>query len=251
MQSLQLASFNDDNEILTKAPLFKHLHCEIKYNNMIFFRIDGEWYQIENQFIEKLEQEFKEIVLENTQHNLLSESWGIDKGEDCYNQKYIGKSSFLVLHKVLLNGMELCDLLKYDGKTAYLIHVKKGFGNNMRDLTLQIDIAARTLKEALAARDYDFFGQLYQRLKMKNATTPYAKKVAGQASIISKESFIKIFMDRDVVFCLAFLDTAKKERNITNGTEFESSIAKYSIVELYKRLRIQNIPLKLIQVKQK
>jgi hypothetical protein len=57
-----------------------------------------------------------------------------------------------------------------------------------------------------------------------------------------------MFMDCDITFCLAFLDTAEEERNIVKSSKFQSNIAKYSIVELYKKLKMQDVPLKIIQV---
>ncbi|NSW90280.1 MAG: hypothetical protein HPY74_06315 [Firmicutes bacterium] len=47
-----------------------------------------------------------------------------------------------------------------------------------------------------------------------------------------------MLMNRDIIFCLAFLDTAKEERDIAESAKFQSNIAKYSIVELYKKLKI-------------
>jgi len=249
LQKVRLKSFNDENELLTDAPLIKHLHGEIYYDKKVYFLIDGEWYQIEKDFLESLDNELRNIVLE-ADNTLLYEKWELEKDENYYNQKYLNKPNFLVLDKVLANRIELCDILNSDGKTTHLIHVKKGFNNTIRDLTSQIDIAARALKEAHTSNDYDFVEQLYQSLtEKKKAETSYFKKVGSQADRISKEEFMNMLMDCDIIFCLAFLDTAEKERDIIESAKFQSNIAKYSIVELYKKLKMQDIPLKIIQVK--
>jgi hypothetical protein len=57
---------------------------------------------------------------------------------------------------------------------SILIHVKKGFNNTIRELTSQIDIAARALKEAHSTGDCDFVEQLYESLtEKKKSKTPY------------------------------------------------------------------------------
>ena len=204
MQKVRLKSFNDENELLTDAPLIKHLHGEIYYDKKVYFYIDGEWYQIEEDFLKSLDNEWRNIVLE-ADNTLLFEKWKLEEYENYYNQKYLNKPNFLVLDKVLVNGIELCDILNSDGKTTYLIHVKKGLNNTIRDLTLQIDIAARALKEARTSNDYDFVEQLYQSLaEKKKAKTSYFKKVGSQTDKISKEEFMNMLMGCDKFIFVCF-----------------------------------------------
>ena len=250
LQKTRLASFNDENQ-LTNDWLIKHINGEIKYNDESFFRIDGTWYQIENQFILNLDKELANIADSIKDPDLISESWNLDDDEECYIQNYIGKEGFLALHTVFINRIELCDLLKYDSETTHLIHIKKGFDNKMRDLTLQIDIAARALNEARRGNDYGFFEKYYNNMADKIATTEYSKKVAEQADYITKEKFKEIFMNNDIVFHLAFLDTANIQRDIINTSDFQSNIAKYSVIELYRRLKMDDIRLSIIQINRK
>ena len=56
-------------------------------------------------------------------------------------------------NKALADGLELCDIMYYDDNNLYLIHVKYGFQSKIRELTNQITISARRLRETLGTKD--------------------------------------------------------------------------------------------------
>lgn len=250
-KKVKIKSFSDSNAVLTEALLFKHLHGELRIDNKTYFLVDGEWYQIDTGFIENLNRECETVVTDLLTPKLLEEKWTDDiKDENGYNQKYFNKSNFMVLDKVLAENIEVCDLLKFDDSYTYLIHVKQGFKNTIRELTSQTYIAARAVKEVRSSSDYSLIEQLYDSLASKSQRkTSYSSKLTTQAKRISKEKFISLFRDREVVLCLAVYDTATTEREILDMSRFDSNIAKFSIVELNRKMKVLDMPLKIVQIK--
>jgi hypothetical protein len=56
--------------------------------------------------------------------------------------------------------------------------------------------------------------------------------------------------DKEIVFCLAFVDTAESNRELRTQIElFHSNIAKYAIIELKNQIKQMGFDFKIIQLK--
>ncbi len=177
-KELRMQTFDDDGNLLTAGRVLNHFHGEIRKDHKPFFLIDKEWYEIEDTFISDLNSETSALVKEKINEKILNLPWEENYDENEYNQQYLGKDDFIVLDKILSDKIEICDILFHDDKYVYLIHVKNGFDNSIRDLTAQIYISARRVTEGLKAGNFDFLERLYKDLyNKKNSRNEYFIKV--------------------------------------------------------------------------
>jgi hypothetical protein len=166
----------------------------------------------------------------------LSKKWDkSNQDENEYSAQYMGENNTIVLDRVTADNIELCDILSWDSQSVYLYHIKAEFGNKMRDLSGQISIAAHRL-----ARDSEnnFVREIYGSLKAKKGPDPYFEAVGKQANKISEQQFCELFNgSRKIVFVMSILDI-RKDRKLVEIEKFNSNIAKFSLQELAKRMRI-------------
>ncbi|KLU65673.1 hypothetical protein DEAC_c23030 [Desulfosporosinus acididurans] len=250
LKRLRVRSYDSEGNVLTEATLIKHLHGELHLHDKIYFLIDGEWYEVENDFIDRLNRECEQVINESLEGFSL-EPWLNNYGdEDQYNQQYVGEPDFLVMHKIYPDGFEIADIVKSEGINTYLIHVKKGFNNSMRELASQLAISARIVQEAQISGDFQQIIKVYEGLEEKvRSDDHYFSLIGNQTEKISKDQFLNLFKGKNIIFCLAFYDIAKVERDIVNIDRFDSNIAKFSLIELYRRLKSAGIKLRVIQIR--
>ncbi len=247
---IRIETFDNFGERLTAGSLFEHLNGEIIYEGTTYFYLGAEWYKVKFEFIEHLNQDCKDSIKQLLLKGLINEPFN-GKTEDAYVSKFFGKSKTYVLHKVLYENIELCDLLLEDRSTIYLIHIKQGFNHSIRELASQISMAARQL-----IHDRKTSCKLITKLEkklvaFKGNKNIYLDKVGNQkmppkglASL-----FNNMVNDNQIIFCLAFIDKGTKRKDILNDIEeFDSSIAKYSILELKKALMSYGFGFKIIQL---
>lgn len=133
-----------------------HISTEFPVQGKPVFLIDTKWYILRDSFINDLKVNTKHILKTYpAPANLLFQPWDkqLLKTEKKYNLQYKKVPKYIVLDTIIADGLELCDILKYDDSNLYLVHVKYGFGSSMRELTNQVTISARRLKEVLATED--------------------------------------------------------------------------------------------------
>jgi len=252
LESLKIYSYNDESSFeLTKEWMIYHLMGDISLGDKKYFLIDNQWYEIMEDFINRLNEDCASFVKRNP-YNCLDKEWNYTKSgddENKYNQKYFNEKNTIVLDKILADNIESCDILKWDEKSIYFCHVKAGFGNTMRDLCNQILVSAIMISNDLAGSK-EYIGKIYDSLKKKKGSGGYFGKVGDQSDKYTKEEFVKLFKDKTPVFVLAVLDTYKDSRNLeVDMAKFRSSIAKFSLQELRKRMKGIDMTLKITQIK--
>ncbi|MFT3749118.1 MAG: TIGR04141 family sporadically distributed protein [Agriterribacter sp.] len=245
----KLYSRDSEGSVITRDSVLNHLNGELIHLGKSYFRIDKGWYQIEESFLEDLNNQCVAMFAECWEESLITNRFDIQKDEKVFNQSYLGKPGWIVLDTVTPENIECCDLLYHDSNQIYLVHVKKGFNNTMRDLAAQISIAAKRIQETMVS-DFEYIKQL----------EAYAKQPFDQDTLrkaISKQPFpaqglLGLFSQvarPKLTFCLAFVDTSNSGRSLKSDIKsFHSNIAKYSLVELYQQLRFWNIDFKVIQI---
>ena len=283
---LYLFSFDEDNNILTEWKLFNHILWEYELTDKEFdkinvirdrnakkyiqgknyFFIDWNWYQIKDKFVEDLDNNCGSFIKKNIKENFLDKKWiwnevikkwKKDKSfnEWKFNESFIGEENTIVLDKILVDQIEICDLLKYDDNKIYIIHVKKGFDQNMRDLTHQLAISASRIIQD-KTNNYKMIWRLYDSLKEKNkSSVSYFKKASKQSEKYTKEEFIDLFK-KEIIFVLAFMDPANKDilKNIEEKdnkykiNNFSSNIAKFSLNNLVKTMKENDCNFKITQI---
>ncbi len=240
-------SFGDS---LTVGSLFQHLNGEVIYEGSTYFYLGAEWYRVKSEFIDQLNNDCIESLKQLLAKDIITEPFTC-RTEDEYVSKFFGKPKMFALHKVLYENIELCDLIFHDDNTVYLIHIKKGFNHSVRELASQISMAARRLIYDRKSNCKLISKLETKLLSFKGHKNIYLDKVGNQkmpaeglASI-----FNKIVNDNQIIFCLAFVDNADVKRDILdNIKDYDSSIAKYSVLELKKALMSYRFGFKVIQL---
>jgi len=254
LTSLQIFSFNEEEDVnpRTHGKIIDHILGDALLEGKRYFFIDKAWYQIKDNFIRGLNDCCKSFIKSNYGRNPngLTSKWPVGDSENQYNQKYIGKKNTIVLDKITPENIELCDILKWDDENVYLYHVKKGFGNTMRDLCSQIIIAARRLKEnILSTEPKAYIEGVYDELSNKiGSTTAYFDEAGKQTQHFTKEQFLSLFDKKNPIFVLAELDTSVGSRKLENTEQFRSNIAKFSLQELVKEMRALEGEFRIIQL---
>ena len=216
--------------------LENHFYTEVRHDSKSYFLYERDWYEIKQSFIEKLNIQCSDFIAQNSYKGKL-ETWNYPKEtEDDFNAGHLGKKNTIVLHKVTPQNIEACDILQWDNQNIYFIHVKTGFDNSMRDLTNQVSISAKLINEDRRT-GYRFLKSLYEDASNYKGMDGYRKKVKNQFSTLNQQTFLALFESKKLVFVLAVLDKAKKQRSLSDITSFDSNIAKFSLSELIKILR--------------
>ncbi len=250
LKSIIIISYSSETKIQTKGLLIKHLSGQITYQGKSYFFMEGIWYELEDNFLADLDEECRSIITNCHDNTVLDLPWGNNSElkENEYNSLYFDKDEFLVFDKVFDNNLELFDLIKIDDDLIHLIHVKRGFGNTVRDLTSQIYLSAKRIQSSIRSNNYNFAENLYKSLlSKKDSTNEYYKKVYKQKEKISKSDFKELFK-RKIIYCIAIYDDVKEKRNFEDIEKFDSNIAKYSILDLARRMEYLNAELKIIQI---
>ena len=183
---------------------------------------------------------------------LLSQKFDLAQDERIFNQLHINMPGTLVLDTVTPENIECCDILFYDLDNITFVHVKKGFNNTIRDLASQVSIAAKRIKETIYT-DYAYLEKVESLAK-----TPVKKDTLRNAIAAQKfpqNGLVSLFKQNPrpkIMFCLAFVDTAKSSRSLFSEiTKFGSNIAKYSLIELSQDLRMMGFGFKVVQIEKK
>lgn len=226
ISSIGVETFDDNEHILTKGNLIDYVQTELQYDSRSYFLMDGFWYQIESKFDKNLAEKYSGRVIDKVQHQPFLLSWKEGDDETAYNEQHKDIDNTYYLHCVLVDHIELCDVLHYDkdNDKVYVIHVKKGLSNSMRDLVSQVILSAKIIEEEkLVTED--------KMLKLAELYEKAVNKSRIDEATITKYEFLQLFKNNRVEYCLAILDDTSSIGRLQSG-EFGSRIAKFSLVEL-------------------
>jgi len=245
-----IATYDSNGFPLTKGELIDHLHGETMLDGRSYFFIDGEWYRILPEFIQELNEECENVLKEAWDTILLPEVFDTSQHETHFNLSFLNKQGYYVFDTITPNGIEACDILKENGQNVFLIHVKKGFDNSVRELASQITIAANQIRQDIKS-GYNYLKKLQAMTESKTAKSPISKGwLKQQFPAKGIHSLFEGKNNSNIVFCLAFVDTVDAKRELKgNVAKFDSSIAKYSLMDLGRRLREWGFGYKVIQLR--
>jgi uncharacterized protein (TIGR04141 family) len=230
----------------TDESVWDHLHGELFHDEKSYFRVDGEWYHIEQQFIKELNEECSRIIDEHWEEKLPLNLYDLSKSEGFYNQGHVGQAQTLVFDTLTPENIECCDIMIHESNAIYLVHVKKGFDNAVRDLASQVRMAAKRLEEDLRGK-YVYIAKLQARLNQCADGSKLKEQRLKENHL--KELFKKV-KPAGVVFCFAVVDKSENDRSIKDHLkDFRSNIAKYSLIELRKQILGMGFGFKIIQLK--
>ncbi|CAM1346380.1 DUF6119 family protein [Tenacibaculum crassostreae] len=224
-----------------KAPFFKYITCELEFNKQPVFQIDGNWYKVKSDFKDRVNELCKGYLEEYClEDELLEETWGKDVSEGSYNLQYSNRPNYWVLDKCLGDNIELCDIMIETEEKIYLVHVKSGFDAKMRDLSNQIIISAKRLKNSLDSGDFNFINQVIDSYNKKEETKP---------EIESKLEFFAKFREKKIIYVLAFKSTWKSGEKVKDNIDkANSNIAKYSLIQCVKEMKSSSFQISITEI---
>ena len=238
LKKTKIRSFDSDDKKLTEDNLFNHLFLEyIDENNIKYFILNGSIYKIEEIFLDSLNNKIKN--LDNNKRFLNNDvypEWGnIDETE--YNNKFNDLDGYVVLHKLLYNNLEICDIFGYKQEDLYLYFVKDGFKGTIRDLSYQIYNTAKLIENSINT-DCKLINEFYNKYKE-----------TLEQHFTTSEAFINIFKTKPIKYVFAFRD--KNNRSLKdNPSVFQSNVAKFALVDLEEKMRqLDKSELKILQIK--
>ncbi|WP_439697418.1 DUF6119 family protein [Mucilaginibacter sp. AW1-7] len=237
---VHIAALKGD-KVTTSSGFMFHFGAEFSYKNSPVFLIDTKWYFLKDQFITDL--------ITNAQHifrtyrakpEILKFPWDKEElaQEREYNHLYDLEAGYIVCDALIVDGVELCDVLYYDKKGLYLCHVKAGFNSKVRELTNQVLISARRLKEATNGKDSSFLDRFYD--KLVNSGRNYDD--------LTLSKFKRLFK-KNINYVLAVASTLVEDLPVEDHMDkYDSNIARFSLIQCSNEMMATYFPLTVYQI---
>ncbi|WP_332452956.1 DUF6119 family protein [Chryseobacterium aquaticum] len=239
LQGVRITCYKDRKVTISSSFLF-HINSEFRIGTSPVFLIDNKWYFLRDTFIKELRTQTVHILKTYKLQDVYLQKWEntINK-EGVYNLLYNEVENYIVIDTILVDGIELCDILYYNDSRIYLTHVKKGFSADMRELTNQVLISARRLKECLGSDDKTFLNKVYNAILNKDRSV----------NNLSQEEFLDLFTQKKIVYTLAFKSEQQADLLVEENIDsYNSNIAKFSLVQCSSEMRINYYDLEIFQI---
>ncbi len=240
IQGVRITCHQNNKKTVASSFLF-HISTEFPIDGKPVFLVDTKWYHLRDSFVEDLKNNTKHVLKTySAPPKIVNQPWDkqIIRKEKHYNLLYDKIPNYIVIDTIIEDGLELCDIMHYDNRNLYLIHVKYGFKSEMRELTNQVIISARRLIKTLGTDDKLILEKIYKKLKKKK------RSVDG----LSLDEFKDLF-DKKITFVLAFTSHLKKDLEVlTNIDSFDSNIARYSLIQCSSEMRANYFPMLTHQI---
>jgi len=214
----------------TYANFFAHITAEMEYSYKKYFKIDGHWYLLEDDFLKLMNDDAKAFYEKYKLKYKILNKWEKDKDEDFYNKSHSSFPNHYVLDKVIKNNIELCDLLVIEDNKAFFIHVKNGFNATMRDLYIQVILSAKRLSNDLKNNEGSSY--LLKTLKEYNSR--------NESKEIEYNGFIDDLKNGNlkINYVMAYRNGRYKGKTSIEKIESsKSNIAKYALIQVIKEMQ--------------
>ncbi|WP_281336429.1 DUF6119 family protein [Flavobacterium eburneipallidum] len=224
----------------TFGNFYSHIVCERTYLGKKYFRVDSNWYYLDNKFLERINKDAINTYKQNELSEKPLNKWENDWDEDTYNLSH-KKSNYFILDKLIEDNIELCDILIIEDNTLYFVHVKNGFTTQMRNLYIQVILSAKRLNN-------DLFNNTGSSYFIKTLEK-YNKKY--KTSINTKDLYQRIIdNDLKIEFVMAYNNYSYKGNLPADKIELsDSNIAKYSLVQTVREMRsFRSFGIKVIDI---
>lgn len=238
IQGVRILAYQDGKRVCSGSFLY-HFTSEFTLGPQTIFLVDNKWYRLKYSFLQDLKTEVISLIhRQSLPGHIFSMSWPQELSEHQYNMQYHKTNQYIVFDTITPQGIELCDVLFIDHDTTYLVHVKKGFDNSMRELTNQILISARRLFTDLKSKE---------KIYLKDIWSSYIKKYPDDVRF-TFEDFLSSF-DKKVIFVLGFISKTKDNKDlVSNIDNYKSSIAKYSMIQCSRDMQDYQFGFNICQI---
>ncbi|NVN96530.1 MAG: TIGR04141 family sporadically distributed protein [Bacteroidetes bacterium] len=237
---------NDDSENIIDN-LWKYFHGEVEKGNKKYFFIDGKWYEIVGDFLNRLRDDFCDEVF-GQKSILISDipyvDWGLNEDEGSFNKNHIGKSNFIFGDKIFYKQtdkgkIELFDLIYITDDKIYIIQAKEGFSASVRDACSQIQMSIEIIENIIDSDDQSILSGYFSELNEKNNNT------------LNYNDFINNLKNKERVYVLAFSDKKDFTEENFRKDKFPSEIARFEILGLLHESRGNNVSFNICHIKKK
>ena len=228
LYKLNIVGFVNEKD-LTHGHFYSHVVAEIDLNSKKYFRIDGNWYYLKDEFLKLMTQDAKDYYQKYKLDKSILNLWPDGFDEDQYNLSHKKNNSF-VLDKRFRDNIELCDILIEKEQKLYFIHVKDGFNTNLRDCYIQLILAAKRLSVDIK----DNNGKNYLKLTLEYYNSFNPDNLININSLLSRLAKREL----EIVFVMAYRNLAyPNQTDIEKIERSQSNIAKYCIVQVIKEMQ--------------
>lgn len=236
-QKYALCCSEDGAEIISER-ILSFICGELTRDDRPYFRIGEKWYKSEENCIDFINKEFLDVFSTVKFDFPINKKWKATHNENSYLEEIANSNprQTYVFHKVISTDLqlELCDILSWDRDNIYLIHIKPSFDGAMRVLEKQITHSAKYISEDLRG-DWKYLKSYFNKAKNYRGTSNYLKTIAQNIKDENEETFLDRFKEKTINFVACIVD--KSNRKLENIDEFDSIVAKMSIVEAYRSIR--------------
>jgi len=238
LYKLNIVGCINEKEI-TYANFYSHVVAEIGYLKKKYFRIDGLWYFVKDEFLQLMTQDSIDYYQKYKLRVDILKAWSPSDDEDSYNLSHKSENIY-VLDKRYKDNIELCDILVEKEGNLYFIHVKNGFTTRLRECYIQVVLSAKRLSVDL--KDNNGKGFLNNTLNYYNSFNPDHKiDVNSMLDRIAKKEL-------NIVYVMAYNNDAYAgSSDLEKIGQSQSNIAKYSLVQVVREMQ-PYFDIKLIDV---
>jgi hypothetical protein len=148
--------------------------------------------------------------------------------------------------RITMEGIELFDLLRYDGENLYIIQVKDGLGASTRDACSQLRNSSRLIEESVKTSECAKLREYHSRLSISGTAYAQTEKFKAQMRAVgTADDFVNLFKSKKRVYVLAFRYGNRVEDAVGTG----SNIAKFEILGLKDHIKMTDAQFRLFQIK--
>lgn len=191
------------------SPIINAIQGFLQYKKIDFILNQGNWFCMEDNYIELLKKDFKERYnSEKSKTQSLKTLFKLEKNEvpeDQYNKSFYNDKKIIVAHTCMINRFEPADLIFWDDKYLYMMCNKNSFnGEGSRDLLNQIYASANYLHDQLISVNKEStLKEYYEKISQK-----YSKE--RNEIPISEKDFLQLF-DKKLFFIAGYMTGYKLE----------------------------------------
>lgn len=229
--SLLYSKLGDD--IKTKGTLLQHISGEICVKDVNYYVFYGEYYRLNSSYNERLKISLSGKLHKDIFTSEIATKWSDGKNEDDFNKNASTNEKYAHLHKIKPDYIEFGDLLKCDGNTITVVHVKDGFDGDMRILDRQVELSIAKIMDLRHNNNDSYMKQLYINASSCKTGTNITE------SFPTLEEFLDAMKSKQIRYVIAI---RPMEENLL---ECKSNIAKHCLNAMIYRCFNQGISLNI------
>ena len=209
LKKWEIVTIDGGGEERAPLPIINAIQGFLQYKKIDFILNQGNWFCIEDNYIELLKKDFKERYnSEKSKTQSLKTLFKLEKKEvpeDQYNKSFYNDKKIIVAHTCMIKRFEPADLIFWDDTYLYMMCNKNSFnGEGSRDLLNQIYASANYLHDQLISVNKEStLKEYYEKISQK-----YSKE--RNEIPISEKDFLHLF-DKKLFFIAGYMTGYKLE----------------------------------------